>query len=130
MEKEDKIRIDSFLNRHYFGENGDLITAYNEGWRDCSKWKGEQLKAWLEEKKKQKPLQYNYCTKKCQNTEYHNVIDELINDLFGGGQKEDKAGEDLCKTCSHLWPDSPLPLDHYITHCDVADLEKLRKRFE
>ena len=29
--------------------------------------------------------------------------------------------KDLCNTCTHMWMDFPLPLDHVIAHCDVAD---------
>ena len=30
-----------------------------------------------------------------------------------------KESEDLCKTCQHYWLDFPLPLDHYVSHCDM-----------
>lgn len=29
--------------------------------------------------------------------------------------------KDLCNTCEHHWYDFPLPLDHYISHCEIVD---------
>ena len=29
--------------------------------------------------------------------------------------------KDLCKTCKHHWYDFPMPLDHYISHCEIVD---------
>ena len=29
--------------------------------------------------------------------------------------------KDLCKTCKHFWLDFPMPLDHYVAHCEVLD---------
>ena len=29
--------------------------------------------------------------------------------------------EDICKTCIHYWTDFPLPLDHYVPHCEIVD---------
>lgn len=29
--------------------------------------------------------------------------------------------KDLCKTCSHYWVDFPLPLEQYVSHCEIAD---------
>lgn len=29
--------------------------------------------------------------------------------------------QDICKTCEHYWLDFPLPLDRYISHCEVLD---------
>lgn len=33
---------------------------------------------------------------------------------------EDKE-KDLCQTCEHYWVDFPMPLEQYISHCDVLD---------
>ena len=44
---------------------------------------------------------------------------------YGGeasGKQPDKGPvKDLCKTCSHYWTDFPMPLDHYVDHCDIVD---------
>ena len=29
--------------------------------------------------------------------------------------------KDLCKTCVHYWVDFPLPLDRYVSHCEILD---------
>lgn len=29
--------------------------------------------------------------------------------------------KDLCKTCEHYWQDFPLPLDKFISHCEILD---------
>ena len=29
--------------------------------------------------------------------------------------------KDLCKTCEHYWLDFPMPLDRYISHCEILD---------
>lgn len=29
--------------------------------------------------------------------------------------------KDLCKTCSHYWVDFPLPLEQYVSHCEIVD---------
>jgi len=29
--------------------------------------------------------------------------------------------KDLCNTCEHYWVDFPMPLDRYISHCEVLD---------
>lgn len=38
-----------------------------------------------------------------------------------GEQANKDSGEDLCKTCGHHWTDFPMPLDHYVDHCDILD---------
>lgn len=32
-----------------------------------------------------------------------------------------KNVKDLCKTCSHYWVDFPLPLEQYVSHCEIVD---------
>ena len=34
--------------------------------------------------------------------------------------QEDKE-KDLCQTCEHYWVDFPMPLEQYISHCDITD---------
>lgn len=34
--------------------------------------------------------------------------------------QEDKE-KDICQTCEHYWTDFPMPLECYISHCDVLD---------
>ena len=29
--------------------------------------------------------------------------------------------KDLCKTCEHHWLDFPIPLERYISHCEILD---------
>lgn len=29
--------------------------------------------------------------------------------------------KDLCKTCEHYWLDFPIPLERYISHCEILD---------
>lgn len=29
--------------------------------------------------------------------------------------------KDLCKTCEHHWLDFPIPLESYISHCEILD---------
>ena len=33
----------------------------------------------------------------------------------------ENKNKDLCKTCEHYWVDFPMPLDRYISHCDILD---------
>ena len=33
------------------------------------------------------------------------------------GDKE----KDLCQTCEHYWVDFPMPLEEYISHCEISD---------
>ena len=28
--------------------------------------------------------------------------------------------KDLCKTCTYYWVDFPLPLEQYVSHCEIA----------
>lgn len=34
---------------------------------------------------------------------------------------QEEKEKDLCKTCEHYWQDFPLPLEQYISHCDILD---------
>ena len=34
---------------------------------------------------------------------------------------QEEKNKDLCKTCEHYWLDFPLPLDCYVSHCDILD---------
>ena len=29
--------------------------------------------------------------------------------------------QDLCGTCKHCWDDFPMPLERYVTHCEILD---------
>ena len=33
----------------------------------------------------------------------------------------ENKNKDLCKTCEHYWVDFPMPLDRYISHCEILD---------
>lgn len=33
----------------------------------------------------------------------------------------DAKSKDLCEKCDHHWLDFPLPLDRYVSHCEVLD---------
>ncbi len=33
----------------------------------------------------------------------------------------EQENKDLCKTCKHFWLDFPMPLDHYVAHCEIVD---------
>lgn len=35
-----------------------------------------------------------------------------------------RENNDLCKTCKHFWLDFPMPLDHYVAHCEIVDDRK------
>ncbi len=35
--------------------------------------------------------------------------------------KQEEKNKDLCKTCEHNWTDFPMPLDRYVSHCDILD---------
>lgn len=35
--------------------------------------------------------------------------------------QEEMQKQDLCGTCEHCWDDFPMPLDHYVTHCEILD---------
>ena len=32
-----------------------------------------------------------------------------------------KEEKDLCKTCRRYWLDFPMPLDRFVSHCEVLD---------
>ena len=31
--------------------------------------------------------------------------------------------KDICQTCKHYWVDFPMPLDCYVSHCEILDKE-------
>lgn len=33
----------------------------------------------------------------------------------------EKKVQDLCLTCEHYWEDFPMPLEYFISHCDIVD---------
>lgn len=46
--------------------------------------------------------------------------------LYGTVKKRREAQEemrkqDLCGTCEHCWEDFPMPLERYVTHCEILD---------
>lgn len=35
--------------------------------------------------------------------------------------QEEMRKQDLCGTCKHCWDDFPMPLERYVTHCEILD---------
>lgn len=50
---------------------------------DMAEWKDQQFKEYLEKKKAENPLSYRSDWKSYENGIYHDIINEIINELFG-----------------------------------------------
>lgn len=38
--------------------------------------------------------------------------------------------KDLCQTCEHYWLDFPMPLEQYVSHCEILDQKCTNKTMD